>query len=267
MSTPVPEWDDVEKVPPGRSKPPPPRAIGCLIVVLMSVAIVWALVAFGIQTRIGCDLVANLIHRQTGCDVTVGGASLAWPADLVLTDVQTQPTSTPLGSFKTRELRVGWRWGGLVEVSLSGMRMELMKIASGWVPRPLAAIGALEDVRQTFPLIEAEPLLASLEIRDGGIVWNGPDGERIAGADGVGLSVRPVEVGDRRMVVFEVSARAVHRPGGIKGIGVRRLWLASHDAPYREVEYEGIWDGDDIAIHDWWSEPAGVVKRGSGHER
>lgn len=266
MTPPVPEWDDV----PPAAKPkagPPPTTMGCLIVILLSGVIVMAALVFGIQTRVGCDLVADMLRRQTGLDLAVGGVSLAWPADLYLTDVQTKPSTTPLGLFKAREVRIGWRWGGDIDLALSGVRLEVMKIADGWVPAPFARLGALADVRDTAALIGDHSPLASLDVRDSVLVWNGPDGDRLMAAEGSGISMRPLILGARRFLVFEVTARRVHRAGGVKGLDVRRLWLSGDMNSYMEVIYSGIWDGDEGAQRDWWSPLPGRKNRGVGHEQ
>lgn len=261
MTDPVPEWRDEGAVSRGQ-KVPPPSATGCLVVMLLSVAIVIAAAVLGIQTRVGADLVANALRRQTGIDLAVGSASLAWPLDIVLCDVQTKPTTTPLGGLKAREIRLGLRWGGSLEVALRGIRLDLVQIASGWVPAPFEKIGSLADVRDTVALLGEGPRVAALDIRDSAIVWSGPDGERLASVDGLGVSMRPVDLGERRLRVMEVTARNVFRYGGVKGLGMRRLWLSTTDNPYLEVEYRGTWEGLDSSLKDWWSAPTNTGKRG-----
>ena len=266
MTPPASEWDEV----PPAAKPkagPPPTTMGCLIVILLSGVIVMAALLFGIQTRVGCDLVADMLRRQTGLDLAVGGVSLAWPAELYLTDVQTKPSTTPLGLFKAREVRIGWRWGGGIDLALSGVRLEVMKIADGWVPVPFARLGALSDVRDTAALIGDHSPLASLDVHDSVLVWNGPDGERLMAADGVGIAVKPLKLGDRQLLVFEVTARRVHRAEGVKGFGIRRLWLSGSMNPYMEVDYSGTWEGDDKALRDWWSTLSGRKNRGMANEQ
>ena len=267
MTFPTPEWDEVSPATKPKPKASTPASIGCLIVALLSVAVLLAFLTLGIQTKIGCELVADSLRRQTGLDLTIGGASLAWPLDVYLTDVQTKPSTTPLGSFKAREIRLGWRFGGRLDVMLSGARLEVMKIADGWVPTPFARIGELSDVRETAALVNDEVPLASLDIRDSSVIWNGPDGERVMSAEGLGVSIRPVSLGDRRYLLFEVTARIVRRAGGGKGLNVRRLWMSGKGNPYLEVEYSGMWDGDETAQKDWWSTPPGTLKRGMGHEK
>ena len=267
MTLPTPDWDEDGVAVKPKPKPPPPTAVGCLIVSLLSVAIILASLTLGIQTKVGCDLVADTLQRQTGLDLSISGATLAWPADVYLADVQTKPSTTPLGSFKAREIRIGWRWGGKLDIMVSGARLEVRKIADGGVPALFAHIGELTDVRETAALLNDSVPLAALDVRDSSVVWNGPDGERLMSAEGFGLSMRPVILGDRRMTVFEVTARAVHRAGGLKGLNIRRLWLSGSENPYLEVEYSGMWDGDDITLKDWWCTPPGAAKRGMGHEK
>jgi hypothetical protein len=267
MTSPIPEWEDPRAA--GRSKAgtSPHTGIGCLAMVLLCAAVVLAALVLGVQTRIGCEVVADSIRKQTGLDLAVGGASLAWPADLYLTDVQTKPSTTPLGSFKAREIRIGWRRGGRLDVLVSGARLEVMKIADGWVPAPFARLGELGDVRETAALVGDGVPLAALDIRDSSVVWNGPDGERQASVEGLGFSMRPVTLGERSYLVFEVSARMVRRTGGGKGLNVRRLWMSGKGNPYLEVEYDGMWEGAESALKDWWSTPSGMVKRGMAHEK
>lgn len=266
MTPPVPEWENV----PPAVKPkvaPPPTTMGCMVVLLLCAVIVLAALVFGIQSRVGCDLVADMLRRQTGLDLAVGGVSLAWPADIYLTDVQTKPSTTPFGLFKAREVRIGWRWGDGIALVVSGARLEVMKIADGWVPAPFARLGALSDIRDTVTLIGDHPPLSSLDVRDSVLVWNGPDGDRMMSAEGFGLSMKPIVLGDRRLLAFEVTARRVYRAGGIKGMDVRRLWLSGDLNPYMEVIYNGIWEGEERTTRDWWSPLPGRRNRGVGHEQ
>ena len=266
MTAPIPEWNDnVTPAESGRNVPPP-ATLGCLVVSALFVAILFAAVTLGVQTKVGCDLLASALKRQTGLDVTVESASVEWPLGICLTDVQTKPSTTPFGSFKAREIRIGLRTGGGVEISLRGARLELMKLADGWVPEVFSKVGALNDVRDTAVLFGDDPRVMAVDVRDSGIVWNGPDGERMSSAEGVGISIRPVMMNDQRMTVFEVAARIVRRANGMKGLGIRRLWLSSRDTPYLEVEYQGLWDGADNGTADWWTVPPGAMKRGMKNE-
>lgn len=261
MSAPIPEWTD-DLAPAKKRKAPPHTLSGCLVILLLSVLLCISALVLGIQTKVGCEMVADFFQRQTGLDVMVGGASLAWPLEVVMTDVQTKPSTTPLGSFKAREIRVGYQLDGSFTLVLKGARLEMVKIADGWAPAAFLKIATLSDVRDTAALVGSEPRLSELDIRDSGLLWSGGDGERLASADGLGVSMRSVNIGDRRLMVLEVTARNVYRNGGVKGLSVRRLWLSAVDNPYLEVEYRGIWDGNEANLKDWWSAPPGVVKRG-----
>ena len=127
MSSATTDWDeDVKPVKPCANLPPP-KAAGCLMMLGLSVVFVMAMAVFGIQTKVGSDLVASYLKKQTGLDLTVGGAQLAAPFDLILTDVQTKPSTTPRGSFKAREIQMGWRWGGKMHLTLRGLRLEFLE--------------------------------------------------------------------------------------------------------------------------------------------
>ena len=262
MSSATPDWDEVATSSSAQSTRPPPRAAGCLIVAGLSVAFVIALAVFGVQTKVGCDLVANTLKKQTGLDLSVGGAQLVAPLDLVLTDVQTKPSTTPLGNFKVREIQMGWRWGGEWRLVLRGLRLELVKIADGWVPAPFARLAELSDVRETVALLAGEPKLVSLDITDSGVLWSTPDGERLSAVDGLHMSMRPVLLGERRLKICEVTARSVFRTGGVKGRLIRRMWVTTQENPYLEVDYRGVWEGDNAAVKDWWSIPGEPGKQG-----
>ncbi|MEI6564303.1 MAG: hypothetical protein WCO42_08390 [bacterium] len=264
MSPSTTDWDEEVKPVKPKPQPPAPSAVGCLIVASLSVALLFAMVVLGIQTRVGCELVANYLKKQTGLDLTVGGARLTAPLGLILVDVQTKPSTTPLGSFKAREIEVDFRWGGTMDLTLRGMRLELVKIADGWVPTPFVKLGALSDIRETAALFAEDPDVVSVDVTDSTILWSGPDGERLSSVDGLSLNMRPVRLGERRLKVFDVAARSVYRSGGVKGRIVQRLWISVPDNPYLEVEYRGIWEGDEAGAKDWWSTPPGTVKRGSG---
>ncbi len=264
MSPAITDWDEEVKPSSSRANRPPPRAAGCLIVAGLSIAIVIAMAVFGIQTKVGSDLVANYLKKQTGLDLTVGGAQLVIPLDIVLTDVQTKPSTTPLGSFKAREIQLGWRWGGETRIMLRGVRLELVKIADGWVPVPFAKLATLADVRDTLALFSDDPKLISLDVTDSSILWSSPDGERLASVDGLNVSMRPVLLGERSLRIFEVSSRSVFRTGGVKGRLLHRMWVTTSENPYLEVDYRGVWEGDEASVKDWWSIPPMVGKRGIG---
>jgi len=262
MSPATIDWDeDVKPVKP-YARRPPPRAAGCLLVLVLSAVFVIALAVFGIQTKVGSDLVASYLKKQTGLDLTVGGAQLAAPLDLILTDVQTKPSTTPLGSFKAREIQMGWRWGGKMHLTLRGLRLELVKIADGWVPAAFSSLATLGDVRDTVALFAEDPNLVSLDVTDSAVLWSSPDGERLSAVDGLNVSMRPVLLGERHLKIFEVTARSVFRTGGVKGRFMRRMWVATPENSYFEVDYRGVWEGDDSGVKDWWSIPSGVGKRG-----
>jgi hypothetical protein len=263
----IPEWDDPSKPAVVKAKPGPSSSAGCLIMAALSVAILVAAVVLGIQTRSGCELVAGFLQRQTGLDLTVGGASVTGPAEVCLTDVQTKPTTTPLGSFKAREIRIALGWGGTLEMTVSGAHLEVVKTADGWVPAAFGKIAALNDVRDTATLFADDPRLVKLDVKDSGIIWSGPDGERLSVVEGLGFGMRPVTLRSRVLKLFEVSARTVRRTGGGKGRSVQRLWVSTMEAPYREVDYSGTWEGAEADARDWWSVPPGTVKRGAGNEK
>jgi hypothetical protein len=235
-----------------------------MIMVVLSAAIIFSMAVFGIQTKVGSDLVASYLKTQTGLDLSVGGAQFVAPMDLVLTDVQTKPSTTPLGSFKAREIQLGWRWGGDLRLTFRGVRLELVKIAEGWVPVAFTNLATLADVRDTATLFADDPRLVSLDIWDGAVLWSSPDGERLAAVDGLRMSMRPVLLGERALKIFDLSARSVFRANGVKGRLMRRMWVTTHENPYLEVEYRGVWEGDDATLKDWWSIPVGAVKRGMG---
>ncbi len=258
------DWDEDVAPVKVRDSRPPPRAAGCLIVSGLSLAIVSAMVVFGIQTRVGSDLVANFLKKQTGLDVSVGGAQFVGPLEVSLTDVQTKPSTTPFGNFKVREIQLGWSWSGESRVTLRGVRLDLVQLADGWVPAPFAKIATLADVRETVAFFTDDPKLVSLDITDSGIVWSTPDGERLAAVDGLNLSMRPVLLGERPVRIFDVSAKSVFRAGGVKGRLMQRMWVTTFDNPYLEVTYRGVWEGDESGIKDWWSIPPGMSKRGTG---
>ena len=159
-------------------------------------------------------------------------------------------------------LVIWWRWGGEWHLVLRGLRLELVKIADGWVPTPFARLAVLADVRDTVALLAEDPRLVSLDITDSGVVWSTPDGERLSAVDGLSLSMRPVLLGERPVRLFEVSARSVFRTGGVKGRLLRRMWVTTQENPYLEVDYRGVWEGDDSTARDWWSSPAEPGKQG-----
>ena len=149
-----------------------------------------------------------------------------------------------------------------MELMVRGARLDVMKTADGWVPAAFRRLASLEDVRDTASLFAEDPRLVGLDIRDSGIIWNGPDGERLAAVEGLGVGMRPVTLGERRLKLFEVTARTVRRANGGSGRTLLRLWVSVPENPYLEVEYRGAWDRDEAGLKDWWSTPPGVMKRG-----
>lgn len=266
--TSIPEWDEEPKpVVKVKIKEGPSSSAGCLIMAGLSIAIILAAVVLGIQTRAGCEVVADYLKRQTGLDLTVGGACFTSPTELCLTDVQTKPTTTPLGSFKAREIRLALGWGGGLEMSLAGANLEVVKTADGWVPAAFGRIASLNDVRATATLFADEPRLVKFDVKDSSIIWSGPDGERLSVIEGLGMGMRPVKMGGRALKLFEVTARTVRRCEGVKGRFLQRLWVSTSETPYMEVDYRGSWEGDFAGIRDWWSSPPGTAKRGGDNEK
>ncbi|MEI6515450.1 MAG: hypothetical protein WCO77_05700 [bacterium] len=263
MSPSIPEWEEEVKAPKVKHKAPPHGPAGCLVMICLSATVIIATVVLGVQTRSGCELVANYLKSQTGIDLTVGGARFTGITEMTLTDVQTKPTTTPLGSFKVREMRIRLGLDGTLELALAGARLDVVKTADGWAPALFNKIASLDDVRETASLFSSEPGLVSLDVRDSGIIWNGPDGERLAAIEGMGISMRPVAMGLRRLMLIEVMARSVSRQGGVKGRLLQRLWVSVPENPYLEVEYRGSWEGDDAGAKDWWTPPPSTVKRGN----
>lgn len=227
---------------------------------VLTAAILMAMAVFGLQTKVGSDVVASYLKKQTGLDLSVGAAQLGGGRELILTDVQTKPSTTPLGSFKVREIQLGWRWNGEIRLTFRGLRLELVKIADGWVPAAFSKIATLKDVRETAALFVEDPDLVSLDVVDSSVVWSSPDGERLAAVDGLNLSMRPVLLGDRHIKIFDVSARNVFREGGVRGRLMHRMWVVTSEYSYLEVDYRGIWEGNESNVKDWWSVPPGAGK-------
>jgi len=267
MTTSIPEWEDEIKATKAKQRAPRGASAGCLLMIGLSAAIVISMVVLGIQTKAGAELAAGQLKRFTGLDLTVGGARLDWPPAIILTDVQTQPSTTPLGSFKAREIILGMGWGKTLNLTLKGARLEVVKTADGWVPAAFARVATLTDARDTALLFADDPNLVALDVRDSALVWNGPDGDRLAAAEGLSLSVRRVMMGDRMVRLYDLSARTVYRANGQKGRSVRRLWASVPETPYLEIEYRGEWDGKEADSKDWWSDPPSVAKRGNGYEK
>jgi hypothetical protein len=266
--TSIPEWEEApQPIVKVKAKKGPSSAAGCLIMTGLSLAIIVATVVLGIQTRAGCEVVADYLERQTGLDLAVGGASFTAPTELCLTDVQTKPSTTPLGSFKAREIRLALGWGGTLEMSLAGAKLEVVKTADGWVPAAFGRLASLTDVRDTAALFADDPRLVKLDVKDSSMIWNGPDGERLSVIEGLGVGMRPVKMGGRALKLFEVTARTVRRGEGVKGRSVQRLWVSTVESPYMEVDYRGSWEGDTVGIRDWWSSPPVTVKRGVENEK
>ena len=262
MNTSIPEWDDRGVPAKAKSKKPSHGMAGCMVMVALSVAVVLATVALGIQTKGGCELVASYLERQTGLDLAIGGASVVWPLGLDLADVQTKPTTTPLGGFKARQVRMDFHLDGTYELVVRGAHLDVVKTAEGWVPAVFRRLAALEDVRDTVSLFAEDFRLAGLDVQDSGITWNGPDGDRLAAVEGLTVGMRPVTVVARPLRLFEVAARSVRRANGSSGRTLLRVWVSAPENPYLEVEYRETWEGDVDSVKDWWSAPPGVGKRG-----
>lgn len=262
MNTSIPEWVDPVTPAKGKAAKPSHGAAGCLVMLSLSLAVILATVALGIQTKGGCELVASYLQRQTGLDLTVGGASVVWPLGLDLVDVQTKPSTTPLGGFKAREIRLDFHLDGTMELMIRGAHLDVVKTADGWVPVAFRRLATLEDVRDTASLFADDPRLVGMDVRDSGMIWNGPDGERLSAVEGLGVGMRSVTLADRKLKLFEVTARSIRRMNGSTGRTLLRLWMSAPESPYLEVEYRGVWEGDSSSAKDWWAMPPGVIKRG-----
>jgi hypothetical protein len=40
------------------------------------------------------------------------------------------------------------------------------------------------------------------------------------------------------------------------------MWVTTQENPYLEVDYRGVWEGDNAAVKDWWSIPGEPGKQG-----
>lgn len=231
------------------------RSVGCLIPAFLVAFMALAIVFMVVRTRSGSDMVSNALRKQTGVDLEIGEASLGLPFDLVLRGVK-ERAAQAYGGFRAREIRMGLRWEGTLDVQVTGAELELVKTADGWLPRSFERIAVLGDVRDTVALFADMPDNVTLDLRESSIVWKGPDSDVTASVQGLTFWSAPVTLPGRRMRFYELSAREVRRVGGAGGRAVRRFWLSAPEARYVEIAYHAIWESGTPGARDWWSVPS-----------
>lgn len=230
--------------------------LGCLTWTLLLLAIALAGLAVAVKTRAGCETISRALNAQTGLALTIGEARLSFPCDLVMTDVSIKPEQAPEGDFRAREIRVGWRRGGMI-LEVTGARLDMVQAADGWLPEVFSRIAALRDVRETAGLFADAPGRLQVTIRDASLFWRGADREARAFIQGLhfwsGVGDTPTET----VRLYEADALVVRREGRVDGRSIRRRWVSVPGVPYAEISYQRVWDGDERRLRDWWSDPEG----------
>lgn len=246
--------EDFEKPPrkPRRSMP----FLGCLTVLLVLVGVVLAGIVVAVKTPTGCERIASFLESRTGLGLKIAEGRLSLPCDLVLCNVAIKPEQAPEGNFRAREVRLGWRPGGL-RLEVVGMELELVRAADGWLPEAFSRVAALRDVRETAGLFDDAPERITVALRDSSIYWRGGEGNAQTFVQGMRFWSGTLDTPSGLLRAYELDAPVVRRADRLDGQSVHRRWVSTPDAPYVELWYKGIWNGDIRRVKDWWSSPEG----------
>lgn len=236
----------------------PPRrrraAIGCLPLLLLALVILLVTVAVGVKTPRGCELIADWLQSRTGLGLTIAEGRLGLPFDLVLHDVAIRREQAPEGDFRAKEIRLGWR-PGRYRLEVSGMRLDLVRVADGWQPEVFGRVAELRDVRETADLFADTPAGLEVKVRDGAIFWHTGAGGTRSFVQGLHFWSGAMETPKGRARWYDLDALVVRREDGVDGRSVQRTWVSLQGVPYAEILYRGVWEGDIRRVKDWWSSP------------
>lgn len=236
----------------------PPRrkglGLGCVTLTLLLAGILLVVVAVAVKTPGGCEAIANYLRVRTGLALTISEGRLSLPCDLVLQNVAIRPEQAPEGDFRAREIRLGWRPGGSV-LEITGMRLELVRVADGWQPEVFGRVAGLRDVRETAELFADAPSGIEVRLRDAAIFWQTGGGGTISFVQGLHFWSGVLDTPRGALRLYDLDALVVRREDGVDGKSIQRTWVSLQGVPYVELVYRGIWDGNIRRVKDWWSDP------------
>ena len=198
---------------------------------------------FAAGTEGGKAFIRDHLAKRLGMEISVGAASIGWPYDLVVTDIESDGYGEDNPGFRCRELRFGLGRRPLYRVSMSGPELVLVKDADErWMPSRFAALGNLAsgNVLQISRITEATREQVALTVENGSVRWfGGLAGVPVAVAKGITFSLAPVDIPGRRMYHYYLSVDSALDGSGTRALGVQREWLASEMIEYLEISAAG----------------------------
>lgn len=220
------------------------RRSGChLALGLLALATaIWVGSAVFARTRRAQDLATAWLVRQTGYSLVVERVRIGWPYALVLGPVRSNDYEPQRQGFRAAEIRFGWRGGACWSLTIRDAELNLRRTAEGeWQPAPVARLGGLpaESLKEVSRLTVSFRSRVRLLVRNGELRWF-EDGDRpVAAARGIDFEVLPVRMPGRDWFYHALAVQCWWDPTGRRYHDIRRVWLASPDRPYVEIERAG----------------------------
>jgi len=216
---------------------------GCLSLLLVILVIASLFAFFGLGTERGKRVVQNWLGRCLSMDLTIGNASLAGPADLVIRDIESREadeTGDPL--FAADEMRIGFRFDGVCHISAHKAALTLVPGENGgWSPRAFSKLGELpgKHMGDLSKLTAEFRRRVTLSVTDSYISWAGESGLPSASVSGLSFEMKPVSFGKKEVYFYRLEAYNVLGAGNTNIHNVHREWLASDAADYVGVDKLG----------------------------
>lgn len=226
---------------------------GRLFFYLLAIAAVLLLFVVLVARSAGFrELVSVKNEEWTQTRAGIGGSRLAFPCDLVLTEVMVPDTPrADRAGLRIPEVRLFWRPGKGLQVTMVRPDVRLIRSPDGEVlPAELSRLGTLRnaaDVTEWLAILQGR---ATLRIEQGLLEVVDPEGTRLLRMEGIGLSATPVRLPGRLAVYYDLNCGPMAGPDG--GFGMRsQQWLAWDGTNRADMTFDAA-AGSKAGDRDFW---------------
>jgi hypothetical protein len=192
-----------------------------------------------VRTEGGRSFVEERLEKWLGLELTIQGASLGLPCDLVVEHLESRDFGFPGGpGFRAEELRLGLRPSSRLRVSAYRCALNLARRPDGsWAPGCFSKLGDLpgRTVAELSRLTAGFRDGVALDVSEGAVTWFDADGVQGVEARGIVFRLAPAAVPGRRMHHYYLAVRNVVGAEAVQGHDVEREWLASDMHEYLEL--------------------------------
>ncbi|MBM4147661.1 MAG: hypothetical protein FJ224_01250 [Lentisphaerae bacterium] len=222
-------------------------ARGCLLMLVLMLLLAAAGAFYVARTGWAKGWAARRISAIAGIELEIGAMSLAWPCDVVLSDVRSKaklPGGEP--ELSAGELACGpvWmaQWPPVWSVSTGRVKLNLVRSETGqWSGGGLAVLGDM-PLRSVVQLSMATRDFRGelvVHVEDMTIRWLDSRHFPLAFAEGVRFHMAPVQLTDEPGTLYKLGARRTIAPGGLETGRIEREWIATGGRDYVEVSRSG----------------------------